>query len=224
MSALTLKDTDEFRGRPALHLDGCDSLACLWDSPDLEVLAIQHFPKISSLEPLRSLSKLRFLSLTTTIGWDGTNRHLSVDTFEPLVSLKQLELLQILGVVPRSGRLEPIGHIASLRKLSIGSTSFYQLEDFAALSVALPRARKSLQPVCQMNFISTCRRCRKHPLLFLEGAKPRSPRYACPSCGKKKIVSHLERWSHAGGKPQFAGAEEMSPVELIDLFGNPNAD
>jgi hypothetical protein len=223
MSAITLEDTERFHGRPTLRLDGCDSLSCLGESPDLEVLVLQHFPKITSLEPLRSLTKLRYLSLTTTPGWDGTNRYLSVDTFEPLVSLKKLELLQILGVVPKRGCLEPLGHIASLRKLSIGNTSFYQLEDFAALSVALPLARKSLQPVCQMNFISMCRRCRMHPLLFLEGAMPRSPRYVCPSCGKKKIVAHLDRWNRADGKPEFTGAEEMSPVELVELFGNPNA-
>jgi hypothetical protein len=223
MSAFTLQDTASFNGRPTLRLDGCDSLACLSDMPDLEVLAIQHFPKITSLEPLRSLSNLRYLSLTTTIGWDGTNRHLLVDSFEPLVFLKKLELVQILGVVPKRGRLEPLSRIASLRKLSIGSTNFYQLEDFAALSVSLPRARESLRPVCQMNFVSTCRRCRKYPLLFLEGAKPRSPRYACPFCGKKKILSHLERWNSAGGAPQFPGAEEISPADLIKKFGNPNA-
>jgi len=222
MSAFTLQDTKSFSGRPTLRLDSCESLACLTDVPDLEVLAIQHFPKISSLEPLRSLSNLRYLSLTTTIGWDGTNRHLTIDSFEPLVSLQKLELVQILGVVPKWGRLEPLSRIASLRKLSIGGTSFYQLEDFAALSVALPRARESLRPVSQMNFVSTCRRCQKYPLLFLEGAKPRSPRYACPSCGKKKIISHLARWNSVGGLPQFSNPEEMSPTQLIEEFGNPN--
>src|SRR5207247_1275470 len=103
---------------------------------------------------------------STTIGWDGTNRHLTVDSFEPLVRLKRLELLQILGVVPNHGRLEPLTRMVSLRKLSIGSTSFYQLEDFAALSVSLPHARESLRPVCQMNFVTTCRRCQKYSLLF----------------------------------------------------------
>ena len=223
MSAFTLKDLNRFRGRPALRLDDCESLACLREVPDLEVLSIEHFPKIASLKPLSSLSKLRYLSLSTMAGWDGTNRHLTVDSFEPLVALKNLELVEILGVVPKRGRLEPLGRIASLRKLSIGNTNFYQLEDFAALSVALPRARMSLRPVYQMNFVSLCRRCRKYPLFFLEGAKPRSPRYVCPSCGKKKIVSHLERWNHAGGAPQFTGAEAMSPADLIAEFGNPNA-
>jgi len=223
MSVITPQDVDCFCGRPTLRIDDCDSLACLSEAPDLEVLALQHFPKITSLERLRSLSKLRYLSLSTTIGWDGTNKHLTVDSFEPLVSLKKLELLQILGVVPKHGRLEPLSRITSLRKLSIGSTSFYQLEDFAALSISLPRARESLRPVCQMNFVSTCRRCQKYPLLSLEGARPRAPRYACPSCGKKKIISHLERWNSAGGVPQFSSAEDMSPADLIEEFGNPNA-
>jgi len=223
MSVITSQDVDCFSGRPTLRIADCDSLACLSNAPDLEVLTLQHFPKVTSLEPLRSLSELRFLSLSTTIGWDGTSKYLTVDSFEPLVSLKKLELVQILGVVPRHGRLEPLSRVTSLRKLSVGSTSFYQLEDFAALSVTLSRARESLRPVCQWNFVSTCRRCQKYPLLSLEGARPRAPRYACPSCGKKKIISHLERWNSAGGVPQFASAKEMSPADLIEEFGNLNA-
>ncbi len=223
MSAITRRDLEGFGGRPALHLDSFDSLSCLADCPDLEVLSLQHFPKVTSLEPLRSLSRLRYLSLTTAAGWDGSNRHLTVDTFAPLASLQRLEMLQILGVVPERERLEPLGRIGSLRKVSIGHTSFYQLEDFAALSVALPGARQSLSPVYQANFVSMCRRCARHPLLFLAGAKPRAPRYACPACGKAKIVSHLERWRRAGGMPAFAEASDMMPIELIARFGNPEA-
>lgn len=221
--ALTLQDTARFKGRPTLRLDGCDSLACLKERPELEVLIMENFPKITSLEPLRALSELRYLCLTTTVGWDGTNKHLSVDSFEPLVSLKKLELLKILAVVPTHGRLEPIGRITSLQKLTIGNSNFYQLEDFAALSVALPGARESLRPVCQMNFVTLCRRCKKYPELFLEGAKPRSPRFACPSCGKKKILSHLERWNRAGGLPQFPPVNEWSATDLLKEFGNPHA-
>ena len=223
MSVLTLDDLERFRDRPRLSLDGCDSLAVLSEMPQLEFLSIQHFPKVTSLEPLRSLSNLRYLSLSTTTTWDGTGRHLSVDSFEPLATLKNLEILQILAVIPKRGRLEPLSSIASLRRVSIGNTRFYQLEDFAALSIALPNARSSLLPVCQMNFVSICRRCQKHPLLCLEGAKPRTPSFACPLCDKNKINSHLERWNQSGGLPHFPHPNSMGPADLIKEFGNPYA-
>ncbi|MCW5552811.1 MAG: hypothetical protein KIS67_11710 [Verrucomicrobiae bacterium] len=223
MSALSAKDLKKYHGRPSLRLVDPESLAALEQSRKIEVLSLNHFHRIRSLEPLSSLTNLRALFLTTTNGWDGTNRHLLVETFEPLVALRRLEIVQILGVVPERDRLQPLSRMPSLEKLSIGNTSFYQLEDFAGLSVALPRARGSLQPIYQMNFISRCRRCKKHALLFLAGAKQRSPRYVCPACGKKKIISHLQRWNSAGGVPQYDAPEKLGVADLMDTFGNPNA-
>ncbi|HYC71055.1 MAG TPA: hypothetical protein VEB66_07615 [Opitutaceae bacterium] len=222
MTALTLSDRNRFRG-PALALDGCRTLDELAEHRDLEVLSLEHFPAVRSLEPLRILRKLRYLSLTSQVGWDGTNRHLLVDSFEPLTSLKKLEVIQMLGVVPKRGRLEPLARIPSLRKVSIGNTNFYQLEDFARLAAEAPRLQASLRPVRQMNFVSECRRCRRFPLLFLDGTKPRLPRYVCPACNRKQILAHLARWNAAGGRPRFEGYDDRSPEELLAEFGNPNA-
>jgi hypothetical protein len=223
MSALSTKDLQEYRGRPTLELVAPDSLAALKQSPEIEVLTLNHFTKIRSLSPLSSLTNLRALSLETTASWDGTNRHLIVETFEPLIALQKLEVIQILGVVPERDRLQPLTNIPRLAKVSIGNSNFYQLEDFVALSIALPRARQSLQPVYQMNFVSRCRQCQKHPLLFLAGAKPRSPRYVCPDCGRKKIVSHLERWNRAGGLPRYDSPDYLNAADFLEKFGNPNA-
>ena len=223
MSALTTRDFERYRDLPSLTLDGCDSLAVLEQSPQIEILHLQHFPKVRSLSPLSSLIRLRALSLHSTPAWDGTNRHLLVESFEPLVALRKLELISILGVVPERGRLESLSHILSLQKVAVGNTNFYQLEDFAALSVSLPRARDSLQPVFQMNFVTICHQCQSHSLLFLAGAKPRSPRYVCPSCGRKKIVAHLERWNRAGGLPRYDSLDQFSTSDFIEKFGNPYA-
>lgn len=222
MSALSSNELQEYQDLPALRLIDPESLDILKRSSETEVLTLQHFPRVHSLEPLSSLKNLRALFLTTAIGWDGTNRHLLVDSFEPLAALQKLEVIHILGVVPQQGRLQPLRRMAGLRRISIGNTSFYQLEDFAALSAALPLARASLQPIYQMNFVSMCRHCQKHPLLYLAGAKPRSPRYACPACGKKKIVAHLQRWNKAGGLPSYDSPENFNPGELMEKFGNPN--
>lgn len=222
MSVLTLDDMKRFQSRPTLFFDGCSTLETLNEVDGLEVLHLRHFPKIHSLEPLARLSTLRFLSLSTTPGWDGSNRFLTVDSFEPLVFLRKLELLQIIAVVPANGRLAPLSRIPSLKKVIIGG-NFYQLEDFAALSVSLVKARESLRPVCQTNLLTICPKCQKYPLLFIEGAKPRCPRFVCPDCGRKKIHSHLERWNQAGGVPKYTFAEDVAPEVLIKEFGNPYA-
>jgi hypothetical protein len=223
MSVITFSDIQQFSERRSLKLDGCDSLSLLAQNSDIEMLCLRHFPKLRSLEPLRKLKKLRYLSLSTDIGWDGTNRHLIVDSFEPLVGLKKLELLEIIGVVPKKGRLQPLSRIPTLRKISIGVTNFYRLEDFAMLSEKLPLARSSVQPIYQYNFITRCRKCHEHPLLSLAGPKPRSPRLVCPACGIKKIVAHLERWNRAGGLPTHEASTDLQPAKLLELFGNPNA-
>lgn len=225
MPPLSLHDTLPYRDRPKLSLDGIDSLDELAAHPKLEALSLRHFPKVTSLEPLRALKHLRYLSLSTTPGWDGSNRHLTVDSFEPITALKKLEVLQIIGVVPKKDRLRPLLKLSKLRKLSIGHSNFYQLEDFAELSAKLPLARDSVQPVYQANFVSLCRRCKKHPLLFLAGTKPRAPHLVCPSCDRTKITAHLQRWNAAGGCPPYVAPETLTatPGKILALFGNPVA-
>jgi hypothetical protein len=222
MSSLTLADLAKYQGRPAFRLDNPASLAGI--DPATEVLGLTNFARIRDLAPLTALTRLRSLSLSKSASWDGTNRDLHVASFEPLVALSTLETLQILGVVPEVGRLEPISRITSLTRVSIGNTSFYQLDDFAALSVALSGARTSLSPVYQMNVVSMCKRCQELPLLFLAGALPRTPKYACATCGHKKIVAHLERWNRAGGVPAYPNPGLLTPEALFRLFRNPHLD
>lgn len=222
MGTLTLSDLAKYQGRPAVWLDNPVAIDSV--DPSTEVLVLRHFTRIRDLAPLAPLKRLRSLTLAKSESWDGTKRDLHVASFEPLASLPSLETLQILGVVPEVGRLEPIGRIRSLTRIAIGNTSFYQLDDLAALAVALPGARASLSPVAQMNFISMCKRCQAFPLLFLEGALPRTPRYACPSCGHKKITAHLDRWNRAGGLPAYPNPGLLAPDALFRLFSNPHLD
>jgi hypothetical protein len=142
---------------------------------------------------------------------------LVVDTFEPLTVLSHLEHINIICVIPRTGRLEPLSHIPSLKHVSFSSNgSFYQLEDYAALSVALPGARDTLKPVRPF---MRCEKCRSYLTLLLKGSYPRQRKSACPSCDRKALVAHLERWNSLGGMPQYTGLENLTPKTLADLFG-----
>jgi DNA-directed RNA polymerase subunit RPC12/RpoP len=222
MSALTFADLTKYQGRPAVRLDSPSSIGGI--DPGIEVLSLTHFPRVQDLSPLAALTRLRSLSLSKSASWDGTSRDLHVRSFEPLTALRSLETLQILGVVPEVGRLEPIGRMTHLTRVSIGNTSFYQLDDFAALAVALPHARASLSPIYQMNVVSMCPRCQLLPELYLAGALPRTPKYACPTCGHKRIVAHLERWNRAGGQPAYPNPGLLRPDALFRLFRNPHLD
>src|SRR5690242_10095262 len=140
-------------------LEDPENLDVLKEVPHLESLWLRHFRRVQSLEPIASLKNLRELDLRTLPSWDANSRNLVVESFEPLAGLPRLEKISIKSVIPKHGRLEPLGRIATLSQISINSTSnFYQLEDFSSLSVALPDARglKPARPYLQ------CSRCRKH--------------------------------------------------------------
>jgi hypothetical protein len=194
-----------------------DSLDVLKETPDIEDLSLRHFCKIHSLEPLRALTKLRVLFLLTIPSWDSGTRNLIVDSFEPLTALKKLERIKIIGVIPTHNRLAPLSRIPSLSDVQIAShSSFYQLEDFAALSAALPKARETLNPV--RPFL-VCSRCKTRRTLLLKGSKPRQKRSACPLCERGRLIAHLERWNNAGGFPRYDDLDLITPDELTDLFG-----
>lgn len=198
-----------------------ESIDGLADCPEIERLTLQHFPKIFSLDPIAKLPNLRTLFLTTQPGWDGTNRCLEVETFLPLTRLKAIEHIEILGVVPRRDGVTPFSLIPKLKTLILANTTFYQLEDFAYLSKHLANA-VNFQPVTQMNFLTACKKC-KFMMLFLQGSKPGGRKYVCPSCHRKLILRHLERWNIADGRPKH-DYTAMTAMEIYMTFRNPALD
>jgi hypothetical protein len=210
-------------GHLCLSLYDPESIEELADCGDVEALTMEHFPKIHSLAPVGKMRNLRWLTLKTQLGWDGTNRTLEVETFMPLAELPLLEEVLILGVAPKRDRVMPFTRMKKLKKVTLGNTNFYQLEDFAALSGALPM-EAAIRPVMQMNFITPCRKCMRSPELFLNGAEPGKRKYVYPFCHQKLIFRHLERWNVAGGQPQYLNFEEKTPAEVFLMFRNPELD
>lgn len=125
---LTQSDIKGFEGCKSLELYDIESLHEAVIDPSLEVLHLNHFHRADtlSLRPLKNLSGLRMLSLSTTPSWDGSGRTLFVDSFEHFSNCTKLEMIQIIGVVPREGRLEPLERLKNLRVASIGNTHFLQ--------------------------------------------------------------------------------------------------
>ncbi len=216
---ITEQDVKKYEGCKTTELNDIVSLNPSELDPGTEVLTLDHFHRVDTLNlgPLADLRDLRFLSLSTTPTWDGSGRTLKVDTFAHCSDLPKLEVIQIIGVVPQKDRLKPLERINSLSVASIGNTRFYTIEDFAGLSRALPQL-KGVQPLCRMNFVSRCKRCKWRPLLFLQGALPRVKAYVCPKCDHSAICRHLDAWNEADGVPFYPSPERLSPRQVRKLF------
>ncbi len=204
-------------------LDAFESLDDIKQKTDAQFLSLSHWYKLESLDlsPISKLKNIRGLTLSTTLSWDGSNRHLLVNSFSPLAELPNLESLHIHGVIPQDNDISPLGRISSLKEIILSHSNYYQVEHYAKLSAQNPEL-KGCEPITEMNFILTCKKCNSERMLYLNGTKPRARRYVCPKCNIKLILSHIARWNQAGGLPQHS-LEGMKPREIWEIFGNPNA-
>jgi hypothetical protein len=214
-------EISEFNGLKCLSLQDFTSLEILSEHRDIEALNLRHFPKIVSLnlEPVSQLEQLKYLSLSTIPGWDGSGKTLNIDSFLPLTALKNLKEISIIDVIPLKDGVEPIGKIKSLEKVSL-ARKFYQLEDYAKLKKLMPQL-EGIEPISQMNFRSMCKKCKSFPQLHLDGTKPRVQTYVCPKCNIKSINKHLLRWQDAEGEPSYQEYVNASPEILLQKFGKP---
>ena len=214
-------EREHSKGRDCLFIKECISLDVLAEHQDIEALFIRHFPKAEGLDlsPIVNCKSLQELSLSTLPGWDGSGKTLKIKSFTPLKQLKKLSKLSVLDVIPLEDGVEPLKEIKSLEEVKL-VRKFYQLEDYAAIKNALPKV-KGLEPIKQMNFKSLCSKCGEYPELHLEGTKPRSRSYVCPSCNIKAINKHLERWAAAKGLPSYKELIDAAPEELLKQFGKP---
>ncbi len=96
-----------------------DSLEHLSELPALEELEIIHFPRVATLEPLAKLRGLRTLKLASLPSWDSSSKRLVVESLEPLAQLPRLEVLHLLGVVPRNRSLAALESSESLRAIRL---------------------------------------------------------------------------------------------------------
>lgn len=182
----------------ALELDDPPTLEGLEKLVGLKCLALRHFRRIKSLEPLGTLTALRAISMSTIPSWDASRRCLEVETIAPLSQLPELESLCLMGVRPLDGRLDPLHGLTKLKYLHISHVFQFQLEDYAALAQALPRATgHCLLPYYTIPQLSLrCKRC-DGEIVFLTGPRPRTRRQLCPICDGRKLQEHEQQWNDA---------------------------
>ena len=106
------------------------SFALIAPLRQLRHLQVVHFPNASDLEPLPELENLETLSLESLPSWDSSGKVLSVHTLEPLSRLERLKHLQLFGVLPASGGLEPLLRLTALRSARFSKVSSSEVSRF----------------------------------------------------------------------------------------------
>jgi len=198
--ASSLSGLEELPKLEALDLDEPESIAGLSALTRLKFVSMSHFTRIHSLQPLGALRALTGLSLSTIASWDASGRVLSVESFTPLSGLIHLEALNLMGVWPEDGSLEPLYRLKQVRHLNISHVRQFRLKDFARLARALPETKGNcLKPYYFLPQI--CARCRKckgpGDMAVLTGSKPKTRRMLCETCDAGKLAEHVATWDEA---------------------------
>ena len=178
-----------------LHLVDPGTLEGLEQLQRLIWLTLYHFPKIHSLTPIGTLTKLRSLLVSTPPSYDAPRRCHHVETLDPLGRLSHLEALTLRGVLPGEGRLDALGALKGLGELAITHVYAFDLEDYARLARALPSTRGNcLRPYYEAHWAGTCRRGCGQARVALTAPPPRSPRTLCPGCDRERLERHVSAW------------------------------
>jgi hypothetical protein len=156
----------------------------------LEQLNLQHFPRLSSIDVLGSLPRLRSLTLSTATSWIQSRKRLVIDSFAPLARSRSLEILTLSDVVPADGDLVVLAGCASLRSLDEGNR--FPIEQLVALKAARPNlAGPSMTPVSTSSPHTTCNRCGQENVMLAGARRP----IVCPSCSADRIRDNVAEWN-----------------------------
>ena len=194
----SLAPLSKLSGLESLELDDPPTISGIDRLTSLKCFVLRHFRRVKSLAPLSALSNLRAISMSTIPSWDASRRCLEVDSLEPLRKLINLESLRLMGIKPLDRRLDPLHELTNLKYLHVSHEFQFQLEDYAALSRALPETSgHCLLPYYAIPQLSLrCKRC-DGQIVFLTGPRPRTRRQLCPVCDERKLQEHERQWHEA---------------------------
>jgi hypothetical protein len=197
-------------------------LSPLGNCRSLRYLQIGTSSSITSIEPLGKLTWLRWLQLDNIkcansldplsslvglggLGFTGAEfKGFTVDSFQPLRRLEQLEWLHLGAVHAVDTSLQPLARLKKLTFLGLGN--FFPLEEFAYLSLHFDASVCGwAQPFFRLHSsVLPCRRCNKNWKVIASG---KGGRALCPSCDSLKLARHVARFNAARGA---AAAKEFA--------------
>jgi hypothetical protein len=85
----------------------------------LKYLSIMHFPKVSDLQPLSQLQRLRTVRLSTLPAWDSSGKKTIVRSLVPLAELPELAHVELFGVLPEDGMLQALERCPALESVRV---------------------------------------------------------------------------------------------------------
>jgi len=91
-----------------------ESLDPVGELTKLGYLRILHLPKVTKLGPLGRLTALVTLRLDTLPSWDASRKRTVVESLAALGLLKNLQHIELFGVVPADGSLRPLEDCTAL--------------------------------------------------------------------------------------------------------------
>lgn len=113
----TLAPLAEFRNLEGAEIASFpdDSLEVLSELAKFRYLRILHLPKVKDLSPLGELGALEVLRLHTLPSWDAAGRRTEVTSLGPIATLKNLEAVELFGVVPADLSVSSLAGLPRLR-------------------------------------------------------------------------------------------------------------
>jgi len=105
----------------------------------LEYLSVMHMPKVSDLDPLGQLHKLKTIRLSTLPSWDSSGKKTIVHSLAPLTGLPHLAHLELFGVLPEDGKLNALENCQSLESIRVSKYKKSEIERFYR-STGLPNS------------------------------------------------------------------------------------
>lgn len=116
----------------ATRMENLDWVAAL--PAQVHALAIEHAPRVHSLEPLAALTRLKALAIEGSL-----HATMRVRSLAPLAALGELEYLFLAALKVDDGRLAPLQGLSRLKVL--GYAYDYAPGEATALAAALPHTR-----------------------------------------------------------------------------------
>jgi hypothetical protein len=186
-------------------LENCKSLRYLQVGTSSSITSIEPLAKLiwlnwlqlDNIECARNLAPLESLVGLIGLGFTGAEfKGFTVDSFQPLRYLENLEWLHLGAVHAADISLEPL---AALRKLKfLGLSNFFPIEEFAYLSLHVnDSVCEWAQPFLRLHSsVLPCRRCNSNWKVISSG---KGGRALCPTCDSVKLARHVARFNAARG-------------------------
>ncbi|MHC4445537.1 MAG: hypothetical protein ACYTF1_09430 [Planctomycetota bacterium] len=179
-----------------------ESMEFLTKLTNLQKLKIIHLPKLKSIKPISKLHNLKELELSTLPSWDPSGQKTTVDSFQPIAELPQLERVYLFAVVPSDGDLTPLHRCPKLKNICTGN--HFPIEQLAWLKGVIPDLEGTFfDPTIPVphNF---CKKCGTQKVM-LSGVTKYNTK--CPQCHSKRVQQHLADWHNYLNKAASQGTK-----------------